>query len=176
MREDPLSGETRLVWGCGGRAEMLLFEGEFLAINVRRVPKTWTMDDVIVNYLSSSGAIRDSFFLSKSENPAFQTARILFTCRKKASQTLKVFNLTKLCVLSSRLTMHGFRNCNELTTAKVCNSSRPCLHGRRCTRKPKPICTFRSPSQHPHAAACCSSIHRKTLTKFWQPGRLPSIT
>jgi hypothetical protein len=92
VREDPLSGETRLVWGCGGRAEMLLFEGEFLGINVRRVPKTWTMEDVIVriNCPISSEAIRDSFFLSKSENPAFQTARILFTCRKKASETLKV--------------------------------------------------------------------------------------
>ncbi len=92
VREDPLSGETRLVWGCGGRAEMLLFEGEFLAINVRRVPKTWKMEDLCTkfNCLSSSETIREAFFLSKSESPAFQTARILFTCRKKASETLKV--------------------------------------------------------------------------------------
>lgn len=94
IREDPLVGETRIVWGCGGEAKVLLFREDFVGISIRKIPNGWSLADVkyvIEQKLSplAKESIRNFFFLYAT-NQGKQSARILFDCPKIASAALKV--------------------------------------------------------------------------------------
>ena len=95
VREDPLVGETRIVWGCGGEAKVLLFLGEFVGIRIHKVPSSWTLTDVdfIVKQKLSpelAGSIRNLYLISKASDGGKKTAKVIFDCPQKATTALKV--------------------------------------------------------------------------------------
>lgn len=95
VREHAVIGETRIVWGCGGEAESFLFCGEFIGINIRNVPDSWSLKDVrlaLHKKLSRPDAIRDLFFTQQNPGRGKRSARIVFGCPQIASTSLKVFN------------------------------------------------------------------------------------
>eukprot|EP00732_Lithocolla_globosa_P000298 Lithocolla_globosa_v1_NODE_82_length_6720_cov_15.294779.p1 type:complete len:1901 gc:universal NODE_82_length_6720_cov_15.294779:819-6521(+) len=55
--EEPLIGSTRVVYGLGGRIHCLLFQSEYLAINVRNLPSGYREKD-LKNWFSKYGTIR----------------------------------------------------------------------------------------------------------------------
>lgn len=95
MREDPIVGETRIVWGCGGEAKYLLFTGDYISINIRNVPNPWNLTDVqlIVNQkltVDDRNSVRNLFFLPKSNNQNTKSARIVLDNPLKAATVFQV--------------------------------------------------------------------------------------
>jgi hypothetical protein len=94
IREDSLSGETRIVWSCGGEGKMLLFSGDFIGINIRNVPKNWNLVDLDLNVRRKLSqqmkeSISDLFFLLKSEDQPKKSARIIFDSPLIAAAAIK---------------------------------------------------------------------------------------
>ena len=95
IREDPVVGETRIVWGCGGEAKLLLFYGHYVGINLRNVPNSWNLSDVDVTVRqkfsqSTKDSFRNLFFLPKNADQQNKTARIVFDDPYKAAIALQV--------------------------------------------------------------------------------------
>lgn len=95
IREDPIVGETRVVWGYGGEARYLLFSGDYISINIRNVPYSWNLSDI--NYTIGQklsrpikDSIRNLFFLPRVEDQQKKTARIAFDDAQKAATALQV--------------------------------------------------------------------------------------
>lgn len=94
IREDPVIGETRIVWGCGGEARLLLFRGNYIGLNLKNMPNAWSLLDVdMIIRQKCSQLIRDSlrniFFLSNNSGEKTKTARVVFDDPHKASTALK---------------------------------------------------------------------------------------
>ena len=95
VREDAIVGETSIVWGCGGVAKLLLFQGDYLGINIRNVPYYWTLSDVDLTVRtkfsqSTKGSIRDLHFLPRTADQNSRTARIVFDNPTKAATAFLV--------------------------------------------------------------------------------------
>jgi len=95
MREDSLIGETRIVWGCGGEGKVLLFSGDYIGINIRNVPKTWSLVDLdftLRRKLSQQMkvSICNLFFLAKSDDQSKKSARVIFNSPLIAAAAIKV--------------------------------------------------------------------------------------
>ncbi|XP_059353084.1 uncharacterized protein LOC130692190 [Daphnia carinata] len=94
IREDPVIGETRIVWGCGGEARLLLFRGNYIGLNFKNVPNAWSLLDVdmIIRQKCSQftkDSVRNLFFLSNNAGEKTKTARVVFDDPQKASAALK---------------------------------------------------------------------------------------
>ena len=101
VREDPVVGETRIVWGCGGEAKVLLFLGEFIGIKIHKVPSSWSLtevDFIVKQKLSPelAGSIRNLFLIPKASDGGKKTAKVIFDCPQKATAALQVLNLQNL--------------------------------------------------------------------------------
>lgn len=95
IREDSIVGETRIVWGCGGEAKLLMFHGQYITINVQNVPITWRLSDVIFTVSQKlsqpvKGSLRDVVLLPQFPNRNDKTARIIFDDPKIAATGFKV--------------------------------------------------------------------------------------
>lgn len=104
VREDPVVGETRIVWGCGGEAKLLLFHGDYVGINIRNVPNSWTLTDVellIRQKLSQpiKDAVRELIFLPKNTDQKSRSARIVFGDPIQAATAFQVLNIQFLSFL-----------------------------------------------------------------------------
>lgn len=95
IREDPIVGETRIVWGLGGEARYLLFSGDYIAINIRNIPSSWNLSDVDYTVGQKlSRPIRDSiqnlFFLPRVQDQQTKTARLTLDDAKTAATAFQV--------------------------------------------------------------------------------------
>ena len=95
IREDPIVGDTRIVWGCGGEAKMLMFRGDFIGIHIQNVPLSWNLSDV--HYTVSqkiSQPIKDSLqnvlLLPANSDRSSKTARLIFDDPSKADTAFTV--------------------------------------------------------------------------------------
>ena len=101
VREDPVVGETRIVWGCGGEAKVLLFLGEFVGIRIHKVPSLWSLTeiDLIVKQKLSpelAGSIRNLSLVSKTSGGGKKTATVIFDCPQKATTALQALTLKNM--------------------------------------------------------------------------------
>jgi hypothetical protein len=103
--EDPVVGETRIVWGCGGEAKFLLFFGNFIGITLRNVPNSWNLSDVDITVRQklsqpTKDSFRNVFFLPKNADQKYKTARIFFDDPHKAATALQVMIGLLVCAIS----------------------------------------------------------------------------
>lgn len=95
IREDPIIGETRIVWGSGGEARLLLFRGNYIGINLRNVPNSWSLLHLDMTIRQRCGqptydSLRNIFFLSANADQNTKSARVVFEDPQKASTAFQV--------------------------------------------------------------------------------------
>lgn len=46
VQETPIYGDTRVVWGCGGKGTQILGTGEFVSVRASNISADWTIDEI----------------------------------------------------------------------------------------------------------------------------------